>query len=97
MAALETHYVALIHKDETSGYGVSFPDVPGVVAVADTLDAAIFEGAAALQYAFEDWVGPLPVPRTLEALQLDDEFRADAVEAMVAVIRPSYNYYAAAE
>ena len=28
-----THYIALIHKEADSGYGVSFPDVPGVIAV----------------------------------------------------------------
>jgi predicted RNase H-like HicB family nuclease len=97
MAAHETHYVALIHKDETSGYGVSFPDVPGVIAVADTLDDAISEGAAALQFAFEDWSGPLPVPRTLDMLQADEAFQADAAHAVIAAIRPSYSYYAAAE
>lgn len=97
MAASETHYVALIHKDENSGYGVSFPDVPGVVAVADTLDEAISEAAAALQFAFEDWIGPLPVPRTLDVLRGDSDFQADAIGAVIAAIRPSYNYYAAAE
>lgn len=76
MAASETHYVALIHKDETSGYGVSFPDVPGVVAVADTLDEAISEAAAALQFAFEDWSGALPVPRSLDILRDDADFQA---------------------
>lgn len=97
MAALETHYVALIHKQEASGYGVSFPDVPGVIAVADTLDGAISEGAAALMFAFEDWSGPLPVPRTLDVLQSDEAFQADAAHAVVAAIRPSYSYYVAAE
>jgi predicted RNase H-like HicB family nuclease len=97
MARTSTHYLALIHKDGPSGYGVSFPDVPGVVAVADTLDEAISEGAAALQFAFEDWNGPLPVPRTLDALRGDAGFQADAVDAIVAAIRPSYSYYQAAE
>jgi len=95
--ATEPHYVALIHKDEQSGYGVSFPDVPGIVAVADTLDEAIAEGAAALQFALEDWDGPLPVPRMLDVLQADAEFQADAIGAVIAAIRPSYSYYAAAE
>jgi len=97
MTPTETHYVAVIHKDEHSGYGVSFPDVPGVIAVADSLDEAISEGAAALQFAFEDWDGPLPVPRTLEDLQADEVFQADAAGAVLAAIRPSYSYYAAAE
>lgn len=97
MAIHETHYVALIHKDPASGYGVSFPDVPGVIAVADSLDEAMSEGAAALQFAFEDWVGALPVPRTLEDLQKDANFQRDAEGAALAIIRPSYSYYAAAE
>lgn len=95
--ATEPHYVALIHKDEQSGYGVSFPDVPGIVAVADTLDEAIAEGAAALQFALEDWDGPLPVPRMLDVLQANAQFQADAIGAVIAAIRPSYSYYAAAE
>ena len=93
----EPHYVALIHKDEQSGYGVSFPDLPGVVAVADTLDEAIAEGAAALQFALEDWDGPLPIPRMLDVLQANAQFQADAIGAVIAAIRPSYSYYAAAE
>lgn len=97
MARTDTHYVALIHKDEQSGYGVSFPDVPGIVAVADTLDEAISEGAAALQFAFEDWVGPLPNPRSIETLREDREFQRDAEGAVIAAIRPSYHYYDAAE
>ncbi len=93
----EPHYVALIHKDEQSGYGVSFPDLPGIVAVADTLDEAIAEGAAALQFALEDWNGPLPIPRMLDILQSNAQFQADAIGAVIAAIRPSYSYYAAAE
>jgi len=93
----DLHYIALIHKDAESGYGVSFPDVPGIVAVADTLDDAIAEAAAVLDFAFEDWVGDQPVPRTLEALRQDVTFQADSVDAVVAVIRPSAAYYQAAE
>lgn len=93
----EPHYVALIHKDEQSGYGVSFPDLPGIVAVADTLDEAIAEGAAALQFALEDWDGPLPIPRMLDVLQANAQFQADAIGAVIAAIRPSYSYYSAAE
>jgi antitoxin HicB len=49
------HYIALIHKDRDSIYGVSFPDVPGVITAADTLDAALSEAAEALAFAAEDW------------------------------------------
>lgn len=93
----DTHYVALIHKEEGSGYGVSFPDVPGIIAVADSLDDAISEGAAALDFAFEDWNGPIPLSRTLDQLRGDPDFLSAAADAVVAVIRPSASYYAAAE
>jgi len=93
----DVHYIALIHKDPDSGYGVSFPDVAGVIATADTLDEAIAEAAAVLAFAFEDWPGEQPVPRSLEALREDEQFREDAVNAVVAVIRPSAEYYQAAE
>lgn len=51
------HYIALIHKQSDSGYGVSFPHVPGITVVADSLDEAIHEGGVALGFAFEDWQG----------------------------------------
>lgn len=93
----DPHYIALIHKDPDSGYGVSFPDVPGVIAVADTLDAAIAQGAAVLAFALEDWPGQRPVPRSLEQLRLDPHFKEAAGDAVVAAILPSPDYYQAAE
>ena len=33
-------YVALIHKDADSDYGVSFPDLPGVISAGSDLDEA---------------------------------------------------------
>ncbi len=46
---MATHYIALTHKEPNRGYGVSFPDVPGVTAVADTLDDALHEAGIALR------------------------------------------------
>jgi predicted RNase H-like HicB family nuclease len=63
--------------------------MPGVIAVADTLDEAIAEGAGVLAFALEDWPGQKPVPRSLEALRLDADFQHAASDAVVAVIRPS--------
>lgn len=84
------HYIALIHKDADSGYGVSFPDIPGVVAVADTLDEALAEAEEALAFAAEGWreeaKRPFPQPRTLEALRKDAEFLEDSENAVVAAV-----------
>lgn len=80
------HYIALIHKEPDSGYGVSFPDVPGVIAVADTLDEALNDAAEALGFAFEDWHGDRPAPRSLDTLRGDPEFLLRSQDAVVAAI-----------
>jgi predicted RNase H-like HicB family nuclease len=84
------HYIALIHKEPTSIYGVSFPDVPGVTAGAESLDAALAEAAEALAFAAEDWEhltgAPFPRPRTLDALQADPDFASLAEKAVVAAV-----------
>ncbi len=83
------YYIALIHKQPDSGYGISFPDVPGVTAVADTLDEAMREAAIVLRFAFEDWSGEHPMPRTLDALRQDPEFIDLSTDAVVAAVTPA--------
>ena len=85
-----THYIAIIHKERGSIYGISFPDVPGVVAAAESLDAALSEAAGALAFAAEDWEEltgkPFPRARSLDTLQADIEFAAMADKAVVAAV-----------
>lgn len=85
-----THYIAIIHKEPGSIYGISFPDVPGVVAAAESLDAALVEAAEALAFAAEDWKQqtgtPFPRPRSLDALQADAAFTSMAAQAVVAAV-----------
>lgn len=85
-----THYIALIHKDFDSSYGVSFPDVPGVIATGDSIDEAMSEAAEALAFAAEDWPklsgGTFPRARTIDELRQDPGFREDAVEAVVVAV-----------
>lgn len=84
------HYIALIHKDPHSSYGVSFPDVPGVITAADSLDEAINNASEALAFAAEDWEAltgsPFPPPRSLDALRAEPSLSADFTEAVVAAI-----------
>ena len=84
------HYIAIIHKEPGSIYGVSFPDVPGVVAAAESLDAALSEAAEALAFAAEDWEQltgmPFPRPRSLDALHADAEFASLSERAVVAAV-----------
>ena len=83
------HYIALIHKEADCGYGVSFPDVPGVITIADTLDSALHEAGIALGFAFEDWQGERPLPRTLDDLRKDAEFLEWSADAVVAAVAPA--------
>ena len=38
-------YVALVHKNAGTSYGVSFPDLPGCISAGDTLDEALANAA----------------------------------------------------
>jgi len=81
------HYIALIHKDSDSSYGVSFPDLPGVVSAGDTIDEAMRHAAEVLAFAAEDWGGTrFPSPRTIDELRADATFREDTVDAVVAAV-----------
>jgi predicted RNase H-like HicB family nuclease len=84
------HYIALIHKDPDTGYGVSFPDVPGVITGGNTIDEAMQNAPEVLAFAAEDWSEqtgkPFPKPRSIDELRKDNRFRRDAVDAIVAAI-----------
>jgi len=84
-------YWALVHKDEGSAYGVSFPDVPGCISAGDTLEEALAEGREALS-AHIAWLkaegDPVPEPRTYEALRADAHAIEDAEGATWHLIVP---------
>ena len=84
------HYIALIHKDADSCYGVSFPDVPGVFTAGDTIDEVIQKAAEVLDFAAEDWSEntgrEFPHPRTIDELRRDPEFQEDAADAVIAAV-----------
>ena len=85
------HYIALIHKDANSCYGVSFPDVPGVIAAGDSIDEAMQHASEALEFAAEDWENRdgskgFPSPRSIDDLRADAEFQEDAVDAVIAAV-----------
>ena len=71
-----TAYIALIHKDADSDYGVSFPDFPGCVTAGVDLDDArrMAEEALALHIAglTEDGEA-VPEPSSLAAIMSDPE------------------------
>ena len=42
------YYIAVVHKDPDSAFGVHFPDVPGVYSAADDMDYVVANAAEAL-------------------------------------------------
>lgn len=80
-----TDYIALIHKEPGSDYGVSFPDFPGCVTAGRTLDDAKREASEALAFHIGGMLQdgePLPVPSSLEQVMANREHR-DAVAFLV--------------
>jgi predicted RNase H-like HicB family nuclease len=84
-------YIALVHKDKDTSYGVSFPDVPGCISSGDTFTEALENASEALagHLAIMEADGDnLPVARTIEELKKDPDFVADSVDAVIAFLTP---------
>jgi predicted RNase H-like HicB family nuclease len=78
-------YIALIHKDADSDFGVSFPDFPGCVTAGRTLDEARSMAAEALALHIEGMEADgeaIPEPSSLTAIMEERENR-DAVAVLV--------------
>ena len=80
-------YIAYLHKDKGSDFGVSFPDFPGCITAGKTLDEAHRMAADALALHIAGMVEDgeeIPAPSTLDALA-DDPAMKDAVAFLVHV------------
>lgn len=78
-------YIALIHKESTSDFGVSFPDLPGCVTAGATLDEARQMAAEALALHLDGMAADgdaAPDPSSLDAIMADAENR-DGVAVLV--------------
>ncbi len=71
-------YIVIVHKDQGSAYGMTFPDAPGCFSAADEADDLF----AAAREALELWAEgmrddglALTEPRDFEALRADPELR----------------------
>lgn len=53
-------YFAIIHKDEDSAFGISFPEIPGCFSAADREEDIIPNAIEALSLYFEDEEGIAP-------------------------------------
>jgi predicted RNase H-like HicB family nuclease len=67
-------YIAYLHKDRNSDYGVSFPDFPGCVTAGSTLEEARRMAAEALAFhiqGMQEDGEKIPSPSTLDDLRGD--------------------------
>lgn len=65
------YYIALIHKDADSDYGVSFPDFPGCITAGVTIDEAKDMAKEALQFHIEGMTednDEIPQPSSAEEI-----------------------------
>jgi predicted RNase H-like HicB family nuclease len=84
-------YIALVHKDKDTSYGVSFPDVPGCISAGDTFEEAMDNASQALagHLAIMEADGDqVPNARSLEELKQDAEFVEDSSDAVIAFVLP---------
>jgi predicted RNase H-like HicB family nuclease len=80
-----TEYVALIHKENDSDFGVSFPDFPGCVTAGSTLNEARAMAEEALSFHIEGMIEDgeaIPGPSSLDDVMKARENR-DAVAVLV--------------
>ena len=83
-------YVAIIHKDAASDFGVSFPDFPGCITAGRTLDEAKDMAAEALHGHIAEMRAagePIPDPAPLDEVMSNPDFR-DGVGFLVHVKQP---------
>ena len=71
-------YIAIVHKDATSDFGVSFPDFPGAVTAAPSFKEAVEMAAEALRLHVEGMLAEgeaIPEPSTREQVLANPEYR----------------------
>ena len=79
-------YIALIHKETDSDYGVSFPDLPGVITAGSNLDEARKMANEALAFHLQGLAEdgePAPEPSSLEEVMSVRENK-DGVAVLIA-------------
>jgi len=81
-------YLALVHKDDGSAWGLSFPDLPGCFAAAESEGDILRAGAEALELWFED-AEPV-TPRGPEAIsqEVAQDLAAGAFLIAVPLVQP---------
>ena len=82
-----TTYLALVHKDEGSAWGLTFPDLPGCFTAADEEDGIMPNAMEALELYAED-MDTLPAPRGIDAMSRDKDVAAELAQGAYLIAIP---------
>lgn len=84
-------YIVIVHKDENSAYGMTFPDAPGCFSAADEIDDLFAMASEALQGWTETMIeygNPLPPTRDLSQIKADPEWAESFEDALMLIALP---------
>lgn len=84
-------YFAVIHKDATSDYGISFPDLPGCVSAASSLEELDIMGREALKLHIEGMLEDkesLPTPSDYQSVYEQSAADAGFVGVTLVAVKP---------
>ena len=83
-----TNYIAIVHKDPKSDFGVSFPDFPGCITAGRNIDEAKDMAQEVLTLHIRGMIedgDQLPAPSKLEEIMADPDFTDAAAYLVVEV------------
>lgn len=85
-------FVAIVHKDRDSAYGVTFPDAPGCFSASDDMDDLFANAAEALELwaegLHEDGL-PTPRARDLSEIKADPLWAEAFADAALVIAVPA--------
>jgi predicted RNase H-like HicB family nuclease len=81
---MSANYVAIVHKDSNSSYGIHFPDVPGCHSAAECVCEIARNARAALALHFE--AAPAIEPRSLDEIRASGETDEDLASGATLVV-----------
>jgi predicted RNase H-like HicB family nuclease len=82
-------YVAFVHKEPESAFGVSFPDFPGCISAGATMDEALANASEALQGHVKMMEADneiIPAPRSVDAILADQEWAEERENAILSAV-----------
>ena len=80
-----SEYIALIHKEASTGFGASFPDFPGAITVSETLEELRASAEEVLAFHIEGMIeygDDIPMPTAFDVIAQEPDFQ-DAVAVLV--------------